>query len=151
MEKSKQNYGPIWIANLCSQTKGGEDTLNKAYEEILLKTGLNATYVNYKYFDFHAITKGTNFSAINRYIEQYEPVIEECGFNEFIVSKPEEHSANKRNCPVVKQLSKQNGIIRTNCVDCLDRTNAFQTKIGFIALRCILRRLGIQKLFSNSP
>jgi|LauGreDrversion4_2_1035121.scaffolds.fasta_scaffold71908_2 hypothetical protein len=26
-------------------------------------------------------------------------------------------------------LSTQNGVLRTNCLDCLDRTNVFQTKV----------------------
>ena len=30
----------------------------------------------------------------------------------------------------VKVLSYQKGILRTNCMDCLDRTNVFQTKIS---------------------
>ena len=28
-----------------------------------------------------------------------------------------------------KILSKQSGVVRTNCLDCLDRTNVFQSKV----------------------
>jgi hypothetical protein len=28
-----------------------------------------------------------------------------------------------------KVIQKQNGVVRTNCLDCLDRTNVFQTKV----------------------
>lgn len=31
------------------------------------------------------------------------------------------------------RTQKQNTIIRTNCLDCLDRTNAVQAKLGFLA------------------
>ena len=37
----------------------------------------------------------------------------------------------------------QNGIARTNCIDCLDRTNAAQFVIGKLALGHQLHALGI--------
>ena len=37
----------------------------------------------------------------------------------------------------------QNGIARTNCIDCLDRTNAAQLVIGKLALGYQLHALGI--------
>ncbi|XP_058795329.1 polyphosphoinositide phosphatase isoform X2 [Phymastichus coffea] len=46
-----------------------------------------------------------------------------------------------------KQKTFQNGIIRTNCVDCLDRTNTAQFAIGKCALEYQLYSLGVL----NSP
>ena len=37
----------------------------------------------------------------------------------------------------------QNGVARTNCIDCLDRTNAAQFVIGKFALGCQLLALGV--------
>lgn len=37
----------------------------------------------------------------------------------------------------------QNGVVRSNCIDCLDRTNAAQFVIGKKALACQLQALGI--------
>ena len=37
----------------------------------------------------------------------------------------------------------QNGVVRTNCIDCLDRTNAAQFVIGKFALGCQLLALGV--------
>lgn len=34
-------------------------------------------------------------------------------------------------------------MVRTNCVDCLDRTNAYQTKIGFIAVKHMADLVGL--------
>ncbi len=31
-------------------------------------------------------------------------------------------------------MLNQNGVCRTNCMDCLDRTNAFQAKVSYIYL-----------------
>lgn len=39
--------------------------------------------------------------------------------------------------------SVQNGVIRSNCIDCLDRTNAAQFVIGKRALECQLQALGV--------
>lgn len=39
-------------------------------------------------------------------------------------------------------MRRQSGVIRTNCVDCLDRTNAFQTKIAFLSLKHLAQILG---------
>ncbi|CAG8595116.1 5586_t:CDS:10 [Ambispora gerdemannii] len=41
-----------------------------------------------------------------------------------------------------KQL-RQNGVVRTNCIDCLDRTNAAQMMIGKVALGHQLYALGV--------
>ena len=38
---------------------------------------------------------------------------------------------------------KQTGIIRTNCVDCLDRTNTAQFAVGLSALGFQLHALGV--------
>ena len=44
---------------------------------------------------------------------------------------------------VTQDTALQCGIIRTNCVDCLDRTNAFQKMVGIKALSRQLAALGI--------
>ena len=41
------------------------------------------------------------------------------------------------------ELSMQNGVARTNCIDCLDRTNAAQFVIGKRALGHQLHALGV--------
>lgn len=42
-----------------------------------------------------------------------------------------------------KDLQMQNGVARTNCIDCLDRTNAAQFVIGKRALGHQLHALGV--------
>jgi hypothetical protein len=36
------------------------------------------------------------------------------------------------------RTQKQNTMIRTNCLDCLDRTNAVQAKLGFLAYMIVM-------------
>ena len=42
-----------------------------------------------------------------------------------------------------KLKKKQNLHIRTNCLDCLDRTNFIQSKINSVILKYMLNELGI--------
>ncbi|KAL8138653.1 hypothetical protein V2J09_004654 [Rumex salicifolius] len=57
-----------------------------------------------------------------------------------------EHASN-RSCTVkhdcIKPLRLQHGVLRTNCIDCLDRTNVAQYAYGFVALGHQLHALGI--------
>jgi len=43
----------------------------------------------------------------------------------------------------------QTGVIRTNCMDCLDRTNAVQTLIGMKILSAQLASLRVEQVKSN--
>jgi hypothetical protein len=42
-----------------------------------------------------------------------------------------------------KILEKQKGVVRTNCIDCLDRTNVTQSLLGRKALEMQLQRIGV--------
>ena len=46
--------------------------------------------------------------------------------------------------PSHRFLTRQSGIIRTNCIDCLDRTNVAQFCIGRVALDRQMDMLGIK-------
>lgn len=52
-------------------------------------------------------------------------------------------------CPHVQEteVTFQKGVLRTNCIDCLDRTNVAQFVLGLHALEAQLHALGI----SDSP
>ncbi|XP_078441081.1 phosphoinositide phosphatase SAC3-like [Wolffia australiana] len=71
------------------------------------------------------------------------PVLE--GDDDFSQSNSEENEnhcspAEESSAPLVKF---QNGVLRTNCIDCLDRTNVAQYMYGLAALRCQLHELGL--------
>ncbi len=42
-----------------------------------------------------------------------------------------------------KIMSEQKGVFRTNCLDCLDRTNFFQAKLALITVESIFRQLNL--------
>ncbi|KAI3965281.1 hypothetical protein MKX01_036610 [Papaver californicum] len=56
--------------------------------------------------------------------------------------------------PLVKQPKLQNGVLRTNCIDCLDRTNVAQYSYGLAALGHQLHSLGLidsPKITQDNP
>ena len=78
-------------------------------------------FVRYEYFDFHFACKGQKFSRANYLINKIADVNTSFKFYA-------EDLENKR----VAQV--QRGIMRTNCLDCLDRTNFVQAKIAMLTL-----------------
>ncbi|XP_044487635.1 phosphoinositide phosphatase SAC2-like isoform X2 [Mangifera indica] len=67
----------------------------------------------------------------------------ECGESADIESSNGSREASVNPC--VKVLKLQNGVLRTNCIDCLDRTNIAQYAYGLVALGYQLQILGLIK------
>ena len=40
-------------------------------------------------------------------------------------------------------LEEAGGVFRTNCLDCLDRTNYFQAKLALLTVECVGREFGL--------
>ncbi len=66
--------------------------------------------VRYEYFDFHQACHGEQFQHSNSLIYKLRKVANEFGFYM--------EDSNER-----VLMKQQSGVIRTNCLDCLDRTN----------------------------
>ena len=66
--------------------------------------------MKYTYYDFHTETKGDNFESLNSLIMRVE---------ERLVGTFGYYMEERG----VGQQLEQKGIMRTNCLDCLDRTN----------------------------
>lgn len=111
-------YGDNYLVNLVNQ-KGYEKPVKDAYENAVnnLSPELSKR-VHYIYFDFHHECKGMKYHRINLLLDHLISL----GYtsdNYF-----EYDLANSR---IIKL---QNKIVRTNCMDCLDRTNVVQSTIG---------------------
>ncbi|XP_071907957.1 phosphoinositide phosphatase SAC8-like isoform X2 [Coffea arabica] len=119
-----QRYGDILVADLTDKN-GDEGRLSMAYAAEMEKLQ-NIRYVS---FDFHHSCGNSNFDNIELLYDQIAEDFEKQGY--FFIGKEGE------------VLSEQKGIMRTNCVDCLDRTNVTQS---FLARKCLnsqLQRVGI--------
>ncbi|QEU58203.1 Inp53/Inp52 [Kluyveromyces lactis] len=113
-----QKYGPVHVVNLLS-TKSSEIELTRRYREHFERSKslkLNSE-IFLTEFDFHKETKEEGFAAASKIMPKLERSILENGYFSYDVKEK-------------KQLSEQNGVFRTNCLDCLDRTNLIQQFIS---------------------
>ncbi|MCJ1477734.1 phosphatidylinositol-3,5-bisphosphate 5-phosphatase [Lambiella insularis] len=132
-----ERYGaPIFVLNL---VKARERTPR---ESILLREYTKAIeYLNqflpddkkilYKAWDMSRASKSRDQDVIGTLEHIAEDVLKATSFF---------HNGDDYNDDIIKM---QNGIARTNCIDCLDRTNAAQFVIGKLALGHQLYALGI--------
>uniref|UniRef100_A0A673B644 phosphoinositide 5-phosphatase n=1 Tax=Sphaeramia orbicularis TaxID=375764 RepID=A0A673B644_9TELE len=109
-------YGKQVIINLLG-SKEGEHMLSKAFQSHL-KASEHASFVKMVNFDYHQNVKGGKADKLHSVLKpQLSKFTEECG--------------NVTNVT-------QSGTIRTNCLDCLDRTNSVQ---AFFALEMLSKQL----------
>lgn len=121
-------YGRQVCINLVDQKKA-EGELEKTFKTII--TQLNNPAVRYEAFDFHKECKGMKFHRANILIDRLTPELEQ--FSLF----------HMRFDGVL--LSVQNGMFRTNCIDCLDRTNVIQSMFARRSLNDTFVKLGLMQ------
>lgn len=125
-------YGDVQIALLVDR-KGGEAEIGRKYEEHTKQ--LNAEDViagrklGFEWFDFHAACRGMKFENVSILMDALGAKLDEFG------------ETTELNSIIEKT---QSGILRTNCMDCLDRTNVVQSATGQRALEKQLKAEGIE-------
>ena len=105
-------YGDVTVVSLLNNNTH-EKELHDMYE-LYVKT--NEIPVKYVPFDFHSICAGNRYELIELLIDKITEELKRDGF--FYLNK----QTNK--------ATLQTGIVRTNCIDCLDRTNVVQSTIA---------------------
>ncbi|GAA6022266.1 hypothetical protein JCM8202_001999 [Rhodotorula sphaerocarpa] len=121
-------YGDQYLVNLVNSS-GYEKPVKEAYERALAALGNER--VHYTYFDFHKECKGLRFDRVSVLIDQLHEDLERQGY--FY------HDVSSSGQPQRKQTS----VVRTNCMDCLDRTNVVQSALGKWVLNNQLRQVGV--------
>ncbi|EKE39756.1 hypothetical protein ENUP19_0150G0015 [Entamoeba nuttalli] len=126
-EKLKQIYGDVIAINLLDN-HGPEKVLHDMYEFYL---GLNNKLkVDYYAFDFHKECANNKYENIRYLLNSINKRM--MTFNFFTINNEG------------RILNQQNGVIRTNCIDCLDRTNVIQSCIGKMILELQLKEFNVQ-------
>uniref|UniRef100_A0A672GI16 Synaptojanin-1 n=1 Tax=Salarias fasciatus TaxID=181472 RepID=A0A672GI16_SALFA len=116
-------YGKQVIINLLG-SKEGEHMLSKAFQSHL-KASEHAAAVKMVNFDYHQNVRGGKADKLHSVLKpQLSKFVDECGF--FYYSGE------------TGIARTQGGTIRTNCLDCLDRTNSVQ---AFFALEMLPKQL----------
>lgn len=119
-----QRYGEIMALDLTDK-HGDEGQLNAAYATEMKKL----PHVRYMSFDFHHHCGSSNFDNLQLLYDDISEDFEKQGY--FIMD-------DEGNL-----LEEQKGVIRSNCIDCLDRTNVTQNFLGQKSLNLQLQRIGI--------
>lgn len=151
-------YGDIFVVNLLSEEKPSETQITRQYIHHIGHSELNKRvaksdddeemveheHLRHINYDFHAQTRGPNgyeaASGIKRYIQNSAVAFE------YFLSEEVQETVQKdgRRQSIIGQnvVLSQTGIFRTNCLDCLDRTNLVQTIISQMAIEIFLRQQG---------
>ncbi|EGR28223.1 hypothetical protein IMG5_181520 [Ichthyophthirius multifiliis] len=103
---------------------------------------LNDKNLKYIWFDFHHKCRKMKYENLIELINEIKPDLDEMGYYEF------QYTKDKINNPTIKKL--QSGVVRTNCMDCLDRTNVVQSVIGRTILHQILYNAQINQKQSTA-
>ncbi|GAB2282470.1 GTPase activating protein (GAP) for Rho1p [Dionaea muscipula] len=122
----RKRYGSVLAVDLVNK-HGGEGKLNEMYANAVQH--LAGDDMRYLHFDFHHVCGHIHFERLSILYEQIADFVDKNGY--FLVNEKGE------------KLQEQHGVVRTNCIDCLDRTNVTQSMIGRKMLECQLRRIGV--------
>jgi len=126
LEKLVHNYGAQILVNLINQQKT-EGELQQKYRQ-LHKSSPLSNHVDYEAFDFHAECSRLRYDRLNLLLGRMRDRLVQFGC--FYQTRS-----------IVTRL--QTGVVRTNCMDSLDRTNVVQSLIAAENLNSVLKNVGI--------
>lgn len=148
MESLVLKYGAAHIVNLLSEIKPGEVELSQRYQKHIRHSSLlvddgnpeirtKASLLRSTEYDFHAETKGPmGYEAASQIKHIVTDSAEAFGYF-LIEGSPKDDGKQKESFLVVLQ---QDGVFRTNCLDCLDRTNLVQGILSKMAIESHLEQ-----------
>ncbi|KAJ3682834.1 hypothetical protein LUZ60_013061 [Juncus effusus] len=119
-----QRYGDVVAIDLTDK-HGDEGKLSCAYATEMEKF----SQVKYLSFDFHKVCGKGNFDNLQQLIDQIKEDIDKQGY--FMINAQGEI------------LMEQKGVTRSNCIDCLDRTNVTQSFVARNLLDMQLQKMGV--------
>jgi hypothetical protein len=148
------SYGAVHVVNLLSNEKQQELDLSDRYRRHIKSSPYNSgneksdrehDLVKLTEYDFHAETRGPGgyeaASMIARWIQSSADA-----FAYYLSEEVDERARVNGQDQMVRRtmtILQQEGIFRTNCLDCLDRTNLVQTIISKMALEIFLSHKGL--------
>lgn len=120
-----ERYGDVLALNLAN-AHGSEGFLGEAYASLASdERSKNPKSLRLVQFDFHAVCGATRYGRLEELWPSLKPDVRD---SHSLYFAPGE---GKLASPLPR---RQSGVVRTNCVDCLDRTNVVQGWLGRKAL-----------------
>ena len=163
-----QNYNNVCIINLIDKKKD-QNTIGQYYDKVVQYYNTtnynnnqndNENKVVYTWFDFHDECKNMKYENLSKLMKKKSVSEALKNFNfthiTFDYSKALSISSNKideilHSKNFITFLKIQNGVFRTNCVDCLDRTNVVQSVFGRYYLHKMLQELKLSEGPNGEP
>ncbi|KAF2104663.1 hypothetical protein NA57DRAFT_30059 [Rhizodiscina lignyota] len=140
-QKLLRRYGDIQAASLVDK-RGTEMSIGEAFENHAKKLNESGGIdgkgqkLDFEWFDFHHACRGMKFENVSMLMDTLRPGLESNGWT------------LERNGELEKI---QRGILRTNCMDCLDRTNVVQSATARDALEQQLKEQGFEIDLQRDP
>ena len=132
-------YGEVQAVSLVDKHPP-ENSIGQLYEDHVKKVpgsdGIGGKSIGFEWFDFHGACKGMKFENVSILITALESKLKSFGWTV------------ERDNRLIKQ---QTGVLRTNCMDCLDRSNVVQSAIASWILERQLAESGIQINLKTDP
>ncbi|KAF3933605.1 Synaptojanin-2 [Dactylella cylindrospora] len=123
--RMRDRYGDIQAVNLVER-HSLEAIVGNKFEQYAHE--LEDPKIRFEWFDFHSECKGMKFENVSLLMDRVGSVVEEFGWTVEKDDRVEE---------------RQTGILRINCMDCLDRTNVVMSNFARRAIELQLTRLNI--------
>ncbi|KAG5419512.1 INP53 [Candida metapsilosis] len=121
-----EHYGVCHIVDLLSKTKSSEVQLSNRYKQ-LYRDCDRREEIEYTAFDFHAETKAGGFAAATKILPKLYESMREFGYFSYDLEQD-------------SVITRQDGVFRVNCLDCLDRTNLIEQVISRTIFENILKQ-----------
>ncbi len=100
--------------------------------------GLSEDTISHTWFDFHAECRKGRWYRLKNLLDTISPTLDNQGYFHAVM--------NKTSKPNTMVKSRQDGVVRTNCMDCLDRTNVVQSMFGrYILFKQFSQRIDTQR------
>lgn len=129
-QRLSKTYGLLQVVSLVEKT-GIEEPIGSQYQESvdwINKWLEQPDRIPFEWFDFHQACRGMKFENVGQLLLRLK-------------GRLEEHGTTTQRQGELKQ--KQKGVVRTNCMDCLDRTNVCQSSFAKYMLDHALKEDGV--------
>ena len=138
-DSMSSRYGEIQAVSLVDKHPP-ENGIGQLYEDHV--KNLNETNggggkpIGFEWFDFHSACKGMKFENVSILISSLESQLKSFSW-----------TVEQDGC----SIQQQGGVLRTNCMDCLDRSNVVQSAIASWTLERQLAESGLQIDLKTDP
>ncbi|KAI9456718.1 SacI homology domain-containing protein [Boletus coccyginus] len=135
-----EEYGATHAINLLG-AKENETTLTAAYAKHLYQArGICGDHLSITHYDFHNAVR----------IAGHDSIVRELGHLEDIADHMDRFGFTLTDASTDERITEQHGVFRTNCLDCLDRTNFVQDILSRKAIEQFLGLVHREWLQANA-